>query len=86
MTFAVRDLSVDAYSNAHTLWLYRSATDTRQDIERPGYFAQALDMLADGDYLQLLLEDGAGLAVVWITDETLTIAMIGWTYRPGHEP
>lgn len=44
------DLSVLAYANGFTLWHYTTA-DTAADVDSPGYFNDAADMLRVGDML-----------------------------------
>ena len=61
MPFAIRNLSVLAYANGFTLWHYKTG-DERALVERPGYFADAADMLAAGD--MMMLADGTGPRVV----------------------
>ncbi len=51
MSFAVRNLSVLAYANGFTLWHYKTEADALPNVEAPGYFDDAVDMLANGDML-----------------------------------
>jgi hypothetical protein len=51
MTFAVRNLSVLAYANGFTLWHYKGAGEERGKLTGKNFFAEAKDMLADGDLM-----------------------------------
>lgn len=63
MAFAVRNLSVLSYANGFTLWHYK-AGEPLQAVERPGYFGDASDMLAEGDMLMLSATDGARIVSI----------------------
>ena len=51
MAFSIRNLSVLAYANGFTLWHYRSGQDERSRLTSKNFFAEAEDMLADGDLM-----------------------------------
>ena len=57
MAFAIRNLSVLAYANGFTLWHYKSGKDRLTQVEKADFFADAADMLAEGDMMHGL---GAG--------------------------
>ncbi len=58
MAFSLRNLSVLAYANGFTLWLYKSGADDQAGIAAPGFFASAGDMLAGGDMMMVAARDG----------------------------
>ena len=51
MAFAIRNLSVLAYANGFTLWHYKSGQDARGNLTVKNFFAEAQDMLTDGDLM-----------------------------------
>ena len=51
MAFSLRNLSVLAYANGFTLWHYKSGPDERSKLTAKNFFAEAEDMLADGDLI-----------------------------------
>jgi hypothetical protein len=51
MAFAIRNLSVLAYANGFTLWHYKSGLDERGKLTAKNFFAEAEDMLTDGDLM-----------------------------------
>ena len=57
MAFAIRNLSVLAYANGFTLWHYKAGKDRLDQVEKPDFFADAADMLAEGD---MMMVSGAG--------------------------
>jgi hypothetical protein len=59
MAFAIRNLSVLAYANGFTLWHYKAAPDTLEQVGFPGFFSQASDMLVAGDMMMVSAPDGA---------------------------
>ena len=58
MAFAIRNLSVLAYANGFTLWHYKAGKDRLGQVGTAGFFADAADMLADGDMLMVSAADG----------------------------
>jgi hypothetical protein len=58
MAFAIRNLSVLAYANGFTLWHYRAGKDQLAQVEKLGFFADAADMLAEGDMMMVSASDG----------------------------
>jgi hypothetical protein len=64
MAFVLRNLSVLAYANGFTLWHYRSAEDAPTALDKPGYFAEAGDLLASGDIVMVSGQHGARIASV----------------------
>ena len=61
MAFTVRKLSVLAYANGFTLWLYKTTNDGLDAIASEGFFGDAGDILADGDIMMVSAADGARL-------------------------
>jgi len=60
MSFKIRDLSVLAYANGFTMWHYKT-TDAFNDTQTPGYFADASDMLTQGDIINISAAGGVGI-------------------------
>jgi hypothetical protein len=58
MAFAIRNLSVLAYANGFTLWHYKAGRDRLDLVEKPDFFADAADMLAEGDMMMVTASDG----------------------------
>lgn len=64
MAFSLRNLSVLAYANGFTLWLYKSGSDDHHTIAKNGFFEEAGDMLAGGDMVMVSARDGGRLLCV----------------------
>jgi hypothetical protein len=58
MAFAIRNLSVLAYANGFTLWHYKAGRDPLEDVETRDFFADAADMLAEGDMMMISAAEG----------------------------
>ena len=58
MAFAIRNLSVLAYANGFTLWHYKTGRDVLAKVETRDFFADAADMLAEGDMMMVSAPDG----------------------------
>jgi len=58
MAFSLRNLSVLAYANGFTLWLYKTGADDQACVAAPDFFGEAGDMLAGGDILMVSGRDG----------------------------
>ena len=65
MPFSPRNLSVLAYANGFTLWLYKTS-DRLCDMEDASYFGAAADLVANGDTVMVAAADGARLAAARI--------------------
>jgi hypothetical protein len=77
MAFSLRNLSVLAYANGFTLWLYKSGTDDQANIAAPGFFADAGDMLAGGDMLMVSARDGGRILSIRQDAHGLIAAPVG---------
>jgi hypothetical protein len=64
MAFAIRNLSVLAYANGFTLWHYKSGKDRLNQVEKADFFADAADMLAEGDMMMISAPDGSRILTV----------------------
>jgi hypothetical protein len=64
MAFAIRNLSVLAYANGFTLWHYKAAKDPLEQVEGRDFFADAADMLAEGDMMMVSAADGGRVLCV----------------------
>jgi hypothetical protein len=64
MSFALRNLCVLAYANGFTLWHYKAGPDPLDDVAGQGFFADAADMLTEGDMIMISAQDGGRLAAV----------------------
>jgi hypothetical protein len=58
MAFAIRNLSVLAYANGFTLWHYKAGRDRLGLVGKLDFFADAADMLAEGDLMMVTASDG----------------------------
>ena len=76
MSFALRSLSVLAYANGFTLWHYKGGADSLSAVGRPGYFDDAVDMLAGGDMLLVSTPQGGRVLCVATEDGRLTAAAL----------
>ena len=74
MSFAVRNLSVLAYANGFTLWHYKAGDDALPAMARPGYFDDAVDMLATGDMLLVTAPEGGRVLCIAATEGRLLAA------------
>jgi hypothetical protein len=76
MAFAIRNLSVLAYAQGFTLWHYRASVPTLagavvppalpEEVEAPGFFDGASDMLAVGD--MVLVSTPTAGRLLFVTD------------------
>ena len=64
MAFAIRNLSVLAYANGFTLWHYKAGKDPLTHVEKPDFFSDAADMLAEGDMMMVSSVDGGRILTV----------------------
>lgn len=64
MAFTLRNLSVLAYANGFTLWHYKSGEDALSQATREGYFADAADLMAQGDMVMLTSAEGGKIATI----------------------
>ena len=68
MAFAIRNLSVLAYANGFTLWHYKAGRDGLEQVESLDFFADAADMLAEGDMMMVSAADGGRILCVGASD------------------
>jgi hypothetical protein len=64
MAFAIRNLSVLAYANGFTLWHYKAGKDRLAQVEKLDFFADAADMLAQGDMMMVSAADGSRILII----------------------
>jgi len=64
MAFAIRNLSVLAYANGFTLWHYKAGREKLDHVEKLDFFADAADMLAEGDMVMITGADGGRIVSV----------------------
>jgi hypothetical protein len=64
MAFAIRNLSVLAYANGFTLWHYKAGRDALDEVAARDFFADAADMLAEGDMMMVSCIDGGRVLCV----------------------
>ncbi len=74
MSFHARDLSVLAYANGFTLWHYRAGERALAVITRPGYFNDAIDMVAGGDMMLVSTADGGRVLCIAAGQGDVTVA------------
>jgi len=73
MAFAIRNLSVLAYANGFTLWHYKAGSDRLQAIAARDFFADAADMLTQGDLLMITAADGARIVAIAPMEDGLIV-------------
>ena len=77
MSFAVRNLSVLAYANGFTLWHYKTEADALPRVQTPGYFDDAVDMLASGDMMLVSAPDGGKVMCLAANEGRIMAAPLG---------
>lgn len=73
MAFAIRNLSVLAYANGFTLWHYKAGSDRLPTVAARDFFADAADMLTQGDLMMISASDGARMVAVAPLDDGLVV-------------
>ena len=68
MAFAIRDLSVLAYANGFTLWHYKAGNQLLADVSEDNYFADASDMMAEGDMVMVSAATGCRVVCIALSD------------------
>jgi len=68
MAFAIRNFSVLAYANGFTLWHYKATKDRLDQVGKPDFFADAADMLAEGDMVMVSATDGGRVLTIGRSD------------------
>jgi hypothetical protein len=76
MGFSLRNLSVLAYANGFTLWLYRCPGEDGAGVAAPGFFEPAGDMLAGGDMVMVSARDGGRILCVLQAAEGVRVAAL----------
>jgi hypothetical protein len=64
MAFAIRNLSVLAYANGFTLWHYKAGKDRFNQVEKTDFFADAADILGEGDMMMVSAPDGGRILTI----------------------
>jgi hypothetical protein len=64
MAFVIRNLSVLAYANGFTLWHYKAGRDPLSHVQTVDFFADAADMLSEGDMMMVSAPDGGRILCV----------------------
>ena len=64
MSCIVRNLSVLAYAQGFTLWHYRAPGRRTDEVCAEGYFADAGDLMAEGDIVMVSADDGGHIMTV----------------------
>ena len=77
MSFAVRHLSVLAYTNGFTHWLSQNCN--LADVIAPDFFTDARDMIAVGDIILVSARDGAAQLWVASADPSVVIQLMSST-------
>ena len=77
MAFAIRNLSVLAYANGFTLWHYKAGRDPLERVATQDFFADAADMLAEGDLMMVSAADGGRILCIapGVAGEVATAAL-----------
>lgn len=74
MAFSLRNLSVLAYANGFTLWHYKAGNDNFIRTAETGYFADAADLMAEGDMVMLTGAEGGRIATIAGAGRRLSLA------------
>ena len=77
MSFSIRNLSVLAYAQGFTLWHYNARAGALGEAGKPGYFDDAIGMLATGDMLLVSATDGGRILFVTATQGHVATAPLG---------
>ena len=72
MTFAIRDLSVLAYAQGFSLWLYKHSGPVA-DVREPGFFNDACTVFAHGDHIHIKALDGGALLRINIEGDNVAV-------------
>ena len=88
MSFSLRNLSVLAYSNGFTLWLYRATLEDRSSLVSAGFFDDAGDMLAEGDMILVSTVQGGLLLSVLADGSNMKVLPVneGDSGQASHQP
>ncbi len=62
MNFTLRNLSVLGYANGFTLWHYKAGA--LAPARETGFFADAADLMAEGDMVMLTAAEGGTITTV----------------------
>jgi hypothetical protein len=73
MAFAIRNLSVLAYANGFTLWHYKAGGDRLAAVVARDFFADAADMLTQGDLMMISAADGGRIVTVAAPEDGLLV-------------
>lgn len=74
MAFQNKNLSVIAYANGFTLWLYTARNDeTMNDIEAPDYFKSVYTLCNTGDVVIIVTPQGVGMRMMCFEDNVLLL-------------
>ena len=76
MDFTARNLSILAYAQGFTLWHYKAPTLPLAQLNKPGFFNPANDMIATGDIIMLSAQDGGRVAFVAAANDSITLAAL----------
>jgi len=76
MAFALRNLSVLAYANGFTLLHDKATTDKLTQTTKTGYFADAADLLAEGDMVMLSAAEGGKIAAITGQGKSIALAPV----------
>jgi hypothetical protein len=82
VAFAIRNLSVLAYAQGFTLWHYKAGNAPLADLDRPGFFDNAGDMMAPGDMIMISASDGGRIVFVPSTGGVRTDEPLGVVTAP----
>lgn len=82
--FAIRNLSVLAYAQGFTHWVYQAATLSQAQVSAPGFFNPSADMLRGGDIIYVtLLTDGALQLYVQSAPEAGNVTVVVMSATPA---
>ena len=73
--FSIRELSVLAYANGFTLWHYKRGDTLLADSIRTNFFADAKDMMAEGDIVMITGNDAGAVRMIHFNESNQIIAL-----------
>lgn len=71
------NLSCLAYASGFSLWHFRTAAETLDQVAAPGFFDLAADMLVEGDMIVVNAVDGSRIVVVARGAAGVTVVPLG---------
>lgn len=77
MAFINHNLSVIAYADGWTLWLYKNHQETTEDMQKENYFQRIKELCATGDIIYLVGKDTTKQMYIVLEDGNITLRELG---------